>query len=191
MTQPLPEFDNPPLIEVALSVQFEELGLLRVPQLGYVWHAFRDRFPKLEEQPPLEKSNEQFGPKTAKRPRVRLELSTVPPRPRLWFLNDSGSELVQVQSDRFVRNWRKQEETAEYPRYSRLRKFFQEDFEVFCRLIEAEQWGVIEPNQCEVTYVNVIPAGEGWREHGELDRVITVFWHITPMMNWANRRRRP
>jgi uncharacterized protein (TIGR04255 family) len=175
MANRLPEFDTPPVVEVVIGVQFEKLDSLRTPQLGYVWNAFRDRFPKVEEQPPLEPVLEQFGPRTAGAPRVRLELSMVPPRPRLWFLNELAGELVQVQQDRFIRNWRKQEDSDEYPRYRNLRRLFQEDFELFCRTVEAEQWGTVEPNQCEVTYVNIIPAGEGWHDHGELERVITLF----------------
>ena len=175
MTNPLPEFDNPPVSEVVLGVQFDKLGSLRTPQLGYIWHAFRDRFPKTEEQPPLEPVFEQFGPKPGGRPAVRLELSPIPPRPRLWLLNESGSELLQVQQDRFVRNWRKGEGAEEYPRYTALRESFRKDFEVFSGMVEKEQWGTVEPNQCEVTYVNIIPAGDGWQDHGDLGEVLTVF----------------
>jgi len=175
MKQPLPEFDKPPVTEVVLGVQFEKLDSLQTPQLGYVWRSYRDRFPKTEEQPPLDTVVEQFGPQSGRRRGVRLELSSVPPHPRLWFLNEAGTELVQVQQDRFIRNWRKQEDTDEYPRYRNLRELFCQDFEAFCGLVESEQWGGIEPNQCEVTYVNIIPAGEGWQDHGELDKVLTVF----------------
>jgi hypothetical protein len=44
MSKPLPEFDNPPVVEVALSVQFEALATLRTPQIGLLWQEFRDRF---------------------------------------------------------------------------------------------------------------------------------------------------
>jgi len=175
MTHPLPEFDNPPVTEVVLGIQFDKLDLLKTPQLGYVWQAFRDRFPQTEEQPPLTPAFEQFGPKPGGRPTVRLELSPIPPRPRVWLLNESGSELLQVQQDRFVRNWRKRKDAEEYPRYRSLRELFRQDFEAFCGLIEGEQWGSVEPNQCEVTYVNIIPTGEGWQNHGDLDKVLTVF----------------
>ena len=175
MTHPLPEFDNPPVAEVALSVQFEKLDSLHAAQLGYVWQVFRDRFPQTEGKPPLAPAFEQFGPRPGRRPSVRLQLLETPPEPRLWFLNESGTELVQVQQDRFVRNWRKREDTDEYPRYRNLRKLFRHDFEAFCRSIEREQWGSVEPNQCEVTYVNLIPAGEAWQHHGDLEKVLTVF----------------
>jgi uncharacterized protein (TIGR04255 family) len=93
----------------------------------------------------------------------------------MWFLNDDGTELVQVQQDRFIRNWRKKEESDQYPRYHRLRDSFRKDFESFCQVAAEQQWGSVEPNQCELTYVNVIPAGEGWNYHGELEKVVTVF----------------
>lgn len=175
MAQPLPEFDSPPVTEVVLGVQFEKLDSLRVPQLGYVWHAFRKRFPQTEGKPPLDPAFEQFGPRPGRRPGVHLQLMETPPEPRLWFLNESGTELVQVQQDRFVRNWRKREDTEEYPRYKILRELFRQDFEEFCQVVQREQWGSVEPNQCEVTYVNLIPAGDVWQDHGDLDKVLTIF----------------
>jgi uncharacterized protein (TIGR04255 family) len=93
----------------------------------------------------------------------------------VWLLNEPGSELLQVQQDRFVRNWRKLEDAEEYPRYRSLRESFRQDFEAFCGLVKREQWGSVEPNQCEVTYLNIIPAGEGWQKHGDLGEVLTVF----------------
>jgi uncharacterized protein (TIGR04255 family) len=47
---------------------------------------------------------------------------------------------------------------------------FQEDFDTFCRLVDSHQWGPLEPNQCEATYVNIIPVG-----HSDLGQVLTVF----------------
>ncbi len=175
MTRPLPDFSFPPVTEVVLGVQFEKLEAIQTPQLGYIWHAFRDRFPLTEEHAPLAETIEQFGPKAGRRPGVRLEFSPAPQRPRVWHLNEATTELVQVQHDRFVRNWRKQDASETYPRYRNLRELFRQDFETFRNLVESERWGAVEPNQCEITYVNVIPAGEGWQEHGELDKVLTVF----------------
>jgi uncharacterized protein (TIGR04255 family) len=175
MSSSLPEFWEPPLIEVALSVQFDALEALQIPQLGLAWQAFRARFPKTEEQPPLEPSYEQFGPRVGGHPGVRLELLSTPPTPRLWFLNEDGTELVQIQRDRFVRNWRKKDDADKYPRYHRLREAFRQDLDAFCHLVSEEGWGTVEPNQCEATYVNLITAGDEWSLHGELEKVITLF----------------
>ena len=58
---PLPSYENPPVVEVALSVQFEGPQTLRTPELGLFWQGLRDRFPKLEEHPPLDSVIGQFG----------------------------------------------------------------------------------------------------------------------------------
>jgi hypothetical protein len=34
--------------------------------------------------------------------------------------------------------------------------------------------GSPDPNQCEVTYVNPILSGKGWRHHGEIGRVLRI-----------------
>lgn len=175
MTGPLPEFDKPPLIEVALSVQFEKVSGLGVPQLGLIWQHFRNRFPVTEEHPPLEPAFEQFGRVLSFGRRVQFQLTQTIPIPRLWFLNEAGTDLVQVQPDRFTRNWKTGETEQPYPRYTVLRKNFQEDWECFCNLLSDEGMDTPRPNQCEVTYVNMLPAGEGWEDYGDLDQVVGIF----------------
>lgn len=175
MNTALPEFKRPPVHEVVLSVQFEKLENLRSPQLGYVWQAFRDRFPNTEDHPAIEPAFELFGSKVGVGAGVHFELLSSLPTPRIWFVNELGTELVQVQQDRFIRNWRKKAADEEYPRYSFLRDQFTRDFELFQSLVDQQGWGRIEPNQCEVTYVNIIPAGDGWSMPGELGKVFTLF----------------
>jgi len=173
---PLPDFNNPPVTEVALSVQFEPVSGLRTPQLGLLWQEFRERFPKTEEHPPLESVIEQFGIRPTRKGEVRFEMLEGPPMLRYWFLNQKGTELIQVQQDRFVRNWRKVGDENTYPRYEKhLRPMFESDLKHFQAFLEHEQLGELKPNQCEVTYVNHIPAGEGWEKHGDIGEVLTVF----------------
>ena len=175
MTRNLPEFANPPLAEVALSVQFEPLEKLRTPQIGLLWSEFRQRFPVTEEHAPLDSEFERFGAPRTSAIQVRMQMLETLPVPRVWFLNETGTELIQVQQDRFVHNWRKVGEGDEYPRYERLRQTFQSELEAFQSLVAREQCGAIVPNQCEVNYVNHIVAGEGWATHGQLSQVLTVF----------------
>jgi len=177
MADALPEYKNPPVIEVVLGVQFEQLTKMKVPQVGVIWNAFRNRFPNTEEQPPLQNVVERFsspGTPVAK-PGVRLEFGPVPPAPRVLFINERGTELLQVQHDRFIRNWRKNDDDDPYPRYHELRESFRSDYETFKKVVEQEGWGPIEPNQCEVTYVNLIASGDVWTDHSELHKVITLF----------------
>jgi uncharacterized protein (TIGR04255 family) len=175
MNRSLPDFENPPLVEVALSVQFDTLTSLRTPQVGMLWAELRSRFPKTEEHRPLNPVIERFGiPKTTT-PEVRFEMIEVPPVPRIWFLNEAGTELIQIQQDRFIHNWRKVGEGDAYPRYERVRETFRSELVSFAATLSREQIGELKANQCEVTYVNHIVTGEGWQTHGELGNVLTVF----------------
>ncbi|RPI87569.1 MAG: TIGR04255 family protein [Planctomycetaceae bacterium] len=175
MSSLLPHFENPPLTEVALSLQFETLEGLRTPQIGLVWAQFRDRFPLTEEHTPLDAIVERFGVPRAGTAEMRLQMLESPPVPRVWFLQPGGAELIQVQPDRFVHNWRKLGGTEHYPRYPRIREAFFAELQKFQAILESERIGPIVPTQCEVTYVNSIVAGEGWHSHSELGKVLTVF----------------
>jgi uncharacterized protein (TIGR04255 family) len=171
----LPDFDNPPLTEVALSVQFESLEQLRTPQIGLLWAEFRTRFPITQEHAPLDPVVERFGIPRTGTPEVRLQMLESPPLPRVWFVNSTGTELIQVQKDRFIHNWRKSGEGDKYPRYEPIRDTFRSELETFRTVLAREQLGDLAINQCEVTYVNHIVAGDGWKAHGELGNVLTVF----------------
>jgi uncharacterized protein (TIGR04255 family) len=106
---------------------------------------------------------------------VRVQMLESPPAPRVWFLNEAGTELIQVQSDRFIHNWRKVGEGDTYPRYEYIRNTFRSELEAFQAILTREEIGEIVPNQCEVTYVNHIVSGSGWNSHGQLGNVLTVF----------------
>ena len=107
MPRNLPDFANPPLAEVALSVQFEPLEQLRTAQIGLLWGEFRQRFPVTEEHAPLDSVIERFGVSRTSVLEPRLQMLETPPVPRVWFLNEAGTELIQVQQERFIHNWRR------------------------------------------------------------------------------------
>lgn len=154
MTASLPKYDKPPVIEVALSVQFDRLNVTTA-QLGLIWQKYRARFPKLQEKPELDAIVERFGPPKAVIPAVRFEMGAVP-APRLWFISESDCDLVQVQRDRFIRNWRKTDGNPDYPSYEKLRGSFAKDWELFAHFVAEEIKAPLVPNQCEVTYVNIL-----------------------------------
>lgn len=175
MDAALPDFADPPVVEVALAVQFEPLTDLRTPQIGLLWNEFRSQFPKIEEHSPLEAMMERFGAKASAPAAVRFEMMRKPPVPRCWFLNEKGTELIQVQQDRFAHNWRKVGEGDEYPRYEHVRETFRNRLGTFEQFLGREKVGDLVPNQCEVTYVNHIVGGRGWHNHGELAAVLAPF----------------
>lgn len=172
----LPDFDDPPVVETVLSVQFEPLASIRTAHLGILWEEFRAEFPNTEERPPLDPVLEQFPESAVARIGLRFQAFENPPVPRIWFTNDRGSEMIQVQNDRFTKNWRKDGEGILYPHYDEtIRPNFDRDYRVFLAFLEKNQLGTPHVNQCEVTYVNHILVGQGWQRYGDLEKIFT-FW---------------
>lgn len=171
----LPDFERPPVIETVLSVQFQPLHDFRTAYFGLFWNRIRGTYPSTEERLALEPALEQFPEPARRRLEVQFPISERPPLPRVWYVHRTGNELLQVQPDRFIRNWRKTGDGDTYPRYEAVRQGFDRDFQDFQDFLSEEELGAIAVNQCEVTYVNHIVAGEGWTTHGELDKVFTVW----------------
>jgi uncharacterized protein (TIGR04255 family) len=105
-------------------------------------------------------------------PPFRFELEREP-RVRLWFLNEAGDQLVQIQGDRFIRNWRRVPHSQEtYPRfYNSILPRFIQDYRIFCDFLTSEQIGAPVVNQVEVSYINNIVMGDAWRAHSDLGRM--------------------
>ncbi len=154
----LPDFGASPVTEVVLGVQFGTLDRLLSPHLGLVWAEFRDRFPEIEEHPPLDFTFETFSDKAPglPMPRVQFELLTAPPTPRVFFINTAKTELLQVQRDRFLHNWRKVGDGDAYPRFERMLATFETGFRQFEAVVGRENLGSVVPNQCEISYFNQI-----------------------------------
>jgi hypothetical protein len=90
-----------------------------------------------------------------------------------------------VQTDRFIKNWRKRE--GHYPRYGKIIKpAFERDFAELQAVVDAEKLGEIRINQCEVTYVNHIVSGEGWDDWSESEKLFT-FWKNPPALPYPGR----
>ena len=170
-SDPLPDFTNPPIIEVALSVLYESLPALSAGHIGTLWSEFRDEFPVTEDQPPLSFPIEQ--PALVDR-EPRPEMTAEFPKPRTWFLNASGTELIQVQHDRFAYNWRKREPSGAYPRYPKVRENFERHLRVFKQFLSDSDLGTMTPRQCEVSYVNHF-VEEGGLDQGRVADYVSLW----------------
>ncbi|MEH2468977.1 uncharacterized protein (TIGR04255 family) [Nitrobacteraceae bacterium AZCC 2161] len=157
----LPEFKNPPLTEVVLGAQFDVIPGFQTPHLGLIWQHFRKSFPNIEEHPPLSPVFETFGSNPQFTPGIGFQLLTGAEAPRVFFVNESRSELLQVQKDRFLHNWRKIGEGDNYPRFERMLETFEAGLASFITAISTEGLGPLIPNQCEVTYINQMPVLPG------------------------------
>ena len=167
----LPDFQDPPLVETVLSLQFQPVQGFSLVHVGLLWQQFRDTFPRIEEHPPLPAARETFGVPSQGRMEVTIEGK--PPLPRVWFLNESETELIQIQADRFIHNWRKAgKASTPYPRFERVRAKFRDEVREFQQFLSDEKLGQIVINQCEVTYANHIEPRDVWHRHGQVQGVL-------------------
>jgi uncharacterized protein (TIGR04255 family) len=173
MPNPTPEFEHPPLDEMALGVQFDPLLNFRTVHFGLYWTRIRGEYPHTEDQPPLAPVVEPA--EITPPPTVPMAISLPVPSPaRCWFLNEGKTQLLQVQRDRFCRNWRQQEGNERYPRFGPLKQEFERAWKGFQTFVSEEHLGPLNVNQCELSYVNHIGSGKGWSELGELEKVFTL-----------------
>lgn len=168
----LPEYAKPPVVEVACSIQFEPLQELHAGRLGLLWETYRDRYPGVEQHPPLAAAREQFEAKTL---RIGVSLQDAFPMPRLWFLNTDGTRLIQVQRDHFIVNWRKLDTETEYPRYESIRHTLAEEFTRFQDFLKAHDLGMPSVAQIELTYVNHIDARQPDGSRKPLSEVVQIW----------------
>jgi uncharacterized protein (TIGR04255 family) len=89
------------------------------------------------------------------------------------MVSEQGTELLQVQQDRFVRNWRRYHDgKVVYPEYfEHLRPKLVEDLGAFLAFVESENLGEVEFDQCDLTYVNQIGSEGVWSTPGEYAKV--------------------
>ena len=169
----LPDFENPPVSEVVLSLQFEALPAIRNVHMGLLWGMFRKEYPNVSEHNPLGPVFETFGAPSIS-PQLKIETLMSLPMLRFWFESDGdGSELIQVQQDRFIHNWRRRQ--GEYPRYEYLRERFSSEVSKFASFIEKEDLGDIKFNQIEATYINILEL-EDERAQNSILEEFTPLW---------------
>lgn len=157
----LPSFRSPPVGEVLLALQFQQIDLLDLRHVGPLVGLFAKKYPQFQAQPALDPVIERFdGPRSARG--ISINMMEAPLFPRLWLVGADGEELVQIQRDRLMHNWRQIPLGPEYPRYPRLRSEFADDWAVLDSFLRERNLGSILPTQCEVAYINQIEAsGEG------------------------------
>ena len=166
-------YSRPPVIEVALAVQFKP-GTLTALDAATFRGSIRDTYPTYEEQPPRPPVEEVFDPVIGGIP-FRFEVVDAPQMNRVWFLTEDGSRLVQLQSDLLAVNWRRLNEGDEYPHYGVLRADLEQYLKALNGILEEEGRESIRPNWCEVTYIDHIAPEEPEGPRPPLEQVLTAF----------------
>src|SRR5262249_37388739 len=144
----LPEFESPPLDEVVIGVQFNPLPKFSSVYFGRFWERIRDRYPKTQDQPPIGRQQEFAELQPIQQRFMAVEAGAH--LARCWFLDDSERRIVQLQPDRFLRNWRQLKGDEPYPRFANLIAEFKTEWIEFQKFAKAEALGDVVLNFCEL-----------------------------------------
>ena len=171
----LPDFKTPPAIETLLGFYYAPLKGWRTPNFGLFWQDIRREYPKVEVNPSVAEQGLQLELKTEK---ARLQITgEVPVRWR--YFHRSGKTLLQIQSDTFIQNWRKENERDPYLHYGRLRPSFERMWERYHKFLLRNNVQSPEVRECEVSYVNHIDRGSSWQTLRDLQDVIAGWSGLT------------
>ncbi len=152
----LPEYENPPIVEVVCGVTFDEIPALTAAPVGIFWQVLQPDFPRIQELPPLGPTVEIFD---GEKKEIEMKFSSIPSLPREMFYSNDENRVIQIQRDRFIYNWRKFRPDDSYPRFTKVYDSFTKRFNQFKRLMEGTPF-LFNPIQYELTYINQITFGD-------------------------------
>lgn len=131
-----------------------------------LWDRFRDRYPEPEFKGPIGE--------------IEIKLSNPPDLNqlpvRVWYLDSSKSQLLQVQNNLFLRNWRKTAEAPQYQHYADCSVEYRSDWSTFLDFLGGRSLPRPQIQRCEVSYFNHLIRGEDWEDFSELSTVYPA-WH--------------
>jgi uncharacterized protein (TIGR04255 family) len=166
----LVDFANPPVVETAFAVVFAPIKSWSLLHYGLLWDRYREAYPFPEVKLPtgsvqIEALDLALG--------QSVDLRSLPLR--CWFVDASRTQLIQVQNNAFIRNWRKTDAPLHYIHYDEFRPLFIEDWATYKNFLADEQLTQPEVWQCEVTYVNHFLRGREWQSLADVRRMFP-FW---------------
>lgn len=181
-----PKFDQPPIIELVLGVQFNPLLEMSAGHYGLYWQSIgRHEWPFASDEPKLDPQFELFDAPARLAPKqVQLRFQQGFRSGRFTLQNESRDCMVQLQDTRFISNWRRalSDGPAKYPSYTKLIADFDRKLEHFDKFVADNKLGSLEPNQWEITYVDAFPQGELWQTPADWHKVLPgLFGQLSPV----------
>jgi hypothetical protein len=147
-------FKQPPITEVVFSAGFRLERPLATAYIGRYWERIKDNFPQTQDAAPLPSIATPHFVEGVPQLQVQFAMSDLPPVRRVWFVSPEGRDLIQIQDDRFVFNWRRNEADVAYPGYDNVFARFEEQLEGFVKFLSDEELGSPAYTLLELTYVN-------------------------------------
>ena len=161
-------FENPPVNEVVVSTYFNPpLSDLRSEHIGLFWGKIKGDFPVVRQQRPV-----GIGPD--------VNADGPFPMPRYWLIADDEINLIQIQKNAFMFNWRRRDDA--YPRFHKdIKPTFDKYYGLFSEFIRTEI-NITNPtvDLCELVYINTLECCEYWTGPQDTTKVIPSFSILTP-----------
>lgn len=164
MNHSLPSFKHPPLSEVSIGIQFEPLDRMRIPHFGSLWECFRKEFPLVEHAPPIFKDGA-----------FEVDKTSGLPLPRVWFINQIETRVIQLQVNRYNFNWRTREDAEAYPRFPEIKASFLRYLSVLEEFLAKADIGLIKPMVTELSYINTFKHGKEIDSSNDTSRIFRDF----------------
>jgi len=165
------DLNKPPVIEVVIGSQFDG-PIFDNSYIYDFYQKIKKDFPVVRENPPLPSiiSNQNRPDQT----RILQGFNS-----RRFFINAKGDKLIQLQTDRLLFNWRKNNSEV-YPRFTNVLEDFLKIFELLSQDIKTSASKV---NQLEITFIDHISLKDF-----ELDsyKLSDIFTHLNFSQNLRN-----
>ena len=173
----LPEYERPPVVEVALAIEFEQAVGFRSLDLGRLAAAWADSLPQADERPLLPRMESPDDDLVDDLLDALFEVEEPVVPPRLWLQNEVGDQVVQIQRDRLVVNWRK-EGSGGYPRYKTVRDRLQDAWLRLVDVCNDLDYDAPIPDLCEIQYINNIGMDQGWNSPQDTAKLVVPWQGI-------------
>lgn len=157
-------YKNPPLDEIIGGIHFDSIKGLQAGHLGVLWQKFGPDFTSTEDHNLLSPISDD-----------EMNYRSLPPLPRVWFVHKDENELIQMQFNRFIYNWRKRRPDDRYPGYPTFMGNFQEYLSRFQEFLIEQELGDFTPRRYELAYIDHILQHEGWETISDLEKVFPNF----------------
>jgi uncharacterized protein (TIGR04255 family) len=177
--------DQPPVGEVAFSLQFDPINKLHS---GVAWSFLNEHFPEWPFMAELGPIDDQFEEFTEFPPSAGARLLPMQSAGRLVIESPTKDRLCQLQKTRIVLNWRQGYD--DYPEYNVLQRQFLEIWEKFNDFLEQRSIGALKPNQWELVYIDVFARHTYWDTFEDWANILPGLFSsspVAPSLKMANR----
>jgi uncharacterized protein (TIGR04255 family) len=154
-------FSDPPINEVVIGKTFESQPGLLVPYFGRFWELVQDEFPNCEHAPPIVDPGAE----------PPIDVATGVVLPRLWFIGEDRTRLLQLQTDRFYYNWRQTAKAAPYQRFESVYAPYKKYISLLSTFFASQLGTELVTRRCELTYVNLFEKGKEWHDFSDLNKL--------------------